>query len=265
MMFKDKSMLGGVEYNGGSCISEGTNGRAGMLEYRLISGHTALLPDVGMGSLAWGGIPWSGALNPAAPYGMRANTMEMGFLSINPLYDQKQVAASLAFWKHVNVGIGQNINIFGFEVYKELGAFLHDFPGGDTPVFQMQYPSKHLPSLAEKYPKELIDLVNQIKTIPPTPDPLTYDVEIPWSEELKTAAMRSLWSLAFSTPDLDVEKALKDTAKIVNSILAEQHIQDAKTKFKNYFTALGEFYKKNYPEFYEKEWPTLLEKQYKVW
>jgi len=64
-------------------------------------------------------------------------------------------------------------------------------------------------------------------------------------------------SLALSTPDLDVEKALKDTAKIVNSILAEQHVEDGKAKFKNYFTALGEFYKKNYPEFYEKEWPTL--------
>lgn len=261
MMFKDKSMLGGADYGFGECGAEMINGRVGMGEGRSIW--------LAWDSNPYGDIPWSGALNPASPYGMRANTMYIPTLAINPLYDQKQIAASLSVFKFVKGdGLGVNIKSFGFDIYRRLGIPYSYIT--TTSVFQMQYPSKIEPPPTERYPKKAIDLMNQIKTTPAAPEPLSYGLEISlnqqnWSEELKDAALRRLWSLALSTPDLDVEKALKDTAKIVNPILAEQHIEDAKAKFKNYFTALGEFYKKNYPEFYEKEWPTLLEKQYKVW
>ena len=263
MMFKDKSMLGGVDYGFGECGAEMINGRVGMGELRLMS----MLPN--WTSNAYGDIPWSVALNPAAPYGMRANTMRMVGLSINPLYDQKQIAASLEVFKHTYVGRGQNITVYGASIYRNMGI-PYGYLMPDTPVFQLEYPSTFEPPLTERYPKKIVDLIDRTKNTPRAPDPLAYGLEIPlnqfdWGDELRDVTFRRLWSLALTTPDLDVEKALKDTAKIVNPILADLNIKDARTKFKNYFTALGEFYKKNYPEFYEKEWPTLLENQYKVW
>jgi len=263
MMFKDKSILGGADYNPGKCNEEAMAGRVGMEEYRLQSLLGSYIRAEFPTNISWGGV-----INPQGPYGMRANTMGTSFGQVNPMYSQKQIAAMLALGKFMMVGPGANAWVYTRLLRQQIGStFGYSAPAMRMPgltLFELQYPVKGEPTVADTYSKEFVDLIEKLKSIPKVPDPLFYGVEIPSSGELD-AALNALMSLALSQPDLDVEKAVKDTAKIANSILAEQHIKDGKAKFKEYFTALGDFYKKYYPEFYSKEWSSLLEKQYKVW
>jgi len=105
-------------------------------------------------------------------------------------------------------------------------------------------------------------LVDKIRAVPTAPRPEAYGVYEP---EIGTQLV-PVFQLLMSDPDADIEKELSKAEKLLNSTILNYKDKDiTKKEFQAYYTALGEFYKENYPEYYNKYFAKLLEEHYKVW
>ena len=97
------------------------------------------------------------------------------------------------------------------------------------------------------------------------PKPVEYGL----SQEKESLFMNTLTSCvqsAVTDPNCDVQEVLNKAAGIANSTALDYKIKgQTMENFKEYYTALGEFYKKNFPDYYKNVFLKLYEKYYKVW
>jgi len=188
-------------------------------------------------------------------------------------------------------------NVFGFnptlspEELRAAFEWMKDFLYGDTYVYRMRasldraritgqgdvvygellicpYRPTHgleLPmSVEDVFPPDYVRTYDAIKRAPAMPLPRGFGLSEPESQEY-VAAIRSMFSSVLSDPDADLDAIVANTADIVNTNLLEFKDENDREKLEAYYTALGDYYRENFPGFYEQIWPRLLAEYYKVW
>jgi len=79
-------------------------------------------------------------------------------------------------------------------------------------------------------------------------------------------ALQAAISNVFANSKADPKTELDKAANVANKTALNVKLEGVTTeKMKNYYTALGDYYKKNFPKYYEEVFKGLLEEYYKVW
>jgi len=118
--------------------------------------------------------------------------------------------------------------------------------------------------LHEVFPADYIRTYDEIKTAPAMPLPRAFGLTEPASQEYD-GALRAMFSEVLSSPDADVRAIVGKTADVINTNVLNFKDQNDREKLREYYLALGAYYRDNFPEFYRTVWPGLLERYYKVW
>jgi len=264
MMFKDKSLLTSPGQRGWNPTDEFKASRIGMYIFTI------------MHNLECGGRPtfsatiprkfYAGpAFYPQGPYGIRRGIPKIDLYAFNPTLSKEQKEAVFE-WMNWNLyGKGR---WYQFKIALDesilTGRDFHPEWGWSTPLFKPKWEIPGIPKESDLYTPDQLRKRDLCWKIPEEPLPSTYGLEAKWSKDYDDA-LSAMYSKAITDPNCDYQAVVNETAEVINKTCWNYKIKDDKKKFKEYYTALGEFYKEHYPEFYEKEWPNLLEKYYKVW
>jgi len=269
MNFKDKSILWSAD-KAFVPETEFRNSRAAMHQYdirtHIVKGNRySIKPTVPFKDLT--GV----ALLPQGPYGLRSNKiMVHGLKGLNPTLSKEELEMALEWIDWVGWGAGRRFLIkTGWDIMEALGE-----KGFDPSIWMIRsfniLPEGTVPpdvfKLFEKMlftPRDKRKLILSREMAQP-PSLYEYDLDRIESKSYSDA-MTALFTAVLSDPNCDYQAELNKAADFINKTCWNYKIKDDKEKFKRYYTALGDYYRKNYPEFYEKEWPKLLENYYKVW
>jgi len=194
----------------------------------------------------------------------------MGFLS-TMTDEELRLAFDLVDWNMCGTGamlkmerVNHKYSIMG--VYP---GFLGDIRGYvDSPYKpRFELPTNLKKAFEELYPKELIELFNFDRKVPHEPNPDAYGLKLSWDGiPAEFPYIASVYQKIVSDPNADVVTELRKIEDAVNTECFSFKIEDDKEKFKKYYTAKAEWYKKHYPKFYESDlFKQLWEEYYKVW
>jgi len=209
------------------------------------------------------------ALYPQGPYGLRRGCPSLQLSALNPTLSKEQLKAAFEFMDFTLYGKGE-----WYYAQAGVDAYLAGLPilnqpevRGPVPLPVFKQALKEVvgnPKESDLYTPDQLRKRSLIFTVPEVPFPHIYGIPLKTPKDYESA-LTAMYSKAVTDPNCDYQAAVNEAADVINKTVWNYKIKGDKEKFKEYYTALGKFYKEHYPEFYEKEWPKLLEKYYKVW
>jgi len=114
-------------------------------------------------------------------------------------------------------------------------------------------------------PSEYMPAYKKIVADPVKPFLGDYGLWEPNKIALETALQAAIGKV-LTDPNADVQAELDKAAEVANKTALNVKLEGVtKESMKSYYTALGEFYQKNFPKYYEEVFQGLLEEYYKVW
>jgi len=274
MRWKDKSILAGAKYTGWwDAAAELRAGRTGMTYSNL----TGLIgKNVGVYDFAPDkpNTEFIGAIcNPRGEYGLRQDALVPEVCGFDPTLSKEELKAAFDWYDWTLAGRGAQLYIMEMvDRYRVTGKM----PVGLAEVLLLSYfdpwlgeeRPKTIPKVSEFLPKDYLEMYEYSMESPPRSNDVVSLVDYGLidldKDTFLTGVKEALYDTIMSKPDVDIQAEAEKLAKIAATELSYK-IKGDKEKLKNYFDALGEFYKKWYPEFYEKEYKLLVEKYYKVW
>jgi len=139
----------------------------------------------------------------------------------------------------------------------DLGAIVYD-PKTHKPVHYTMDPYQGLPD-------DFRETIQLVESEPVKPVVNEYDMWEPNVIAFNTALQAAI-SKVLTDPNADPKTELDKAANVANKTALNVKLKGVTTEnMKNYYTALGDFYKKNFPKYYEEVYKELFEKYYKVW
>jgi len=117
--------------------------------------------------------------------------------------------------------------------------------------------------LSRVFPPDYLRMYDQIRRAPSVPLPREFGLQEPPTQEIDNA-VKAMYSEAILSSNSDLKALVAKTARIVNTTMLDYRTPDDRTKLKQFFSALGQFYAQHFPEFYRKEWPGLYDRYYRV-
>jgi len=274
MRWKDKSMLTDVTYMyWDSYFKDFIPGRVGMaamwtrgvgyLDPSPWHAGRKYMDDAGVAPLPLG-----------EKTGIRFATLysdSVGFLST---LDKEQLKLAFELWEWFAIGRGRILMLEREgDLYSIIGKdyspntwLLADFANSPYNL-KGEVPANFRKEFEEIYPKELIEIHNFDIKVKNAPDSAEFGLDISWDGvPSEFPYIASVYQTIVSDPNADVVKELEKIRDPVNKECFSYKIEGDKEKFKEYYTAKAEFYKKNYPKFYEsKLFKEMWEKYYKIW
>jgi ABC-type glycerol-3-phosphate transport system substrate-binding protein len=106
--------------------------------------------------------------------------------------------------------------------------------------------------LSEVFPPDYLRIYDAFRTAPAPPLPRQFGLREPPSNEF-SRAVKAMYSEAI-TGNGDLHAVLARTANIVNTTLLDFGAPGDREKLHQYYAALAEFYRRNYPRFYQEKW-----------
>jgi len=204
------------------------------------------------------------ALEPTGPYGIRNKMMYDGHYFFNPTLSKEEMDAT---WDWVMFACRYNKDLEFLCRYlidtKGIGQWHNGLYWVANHLTKFTPPPEVQKMINDLIPQEEYATYKKVKALPEEPIPWTYGLEIkPGAAEYIHGMIQEILGSA----DADVDALLAKTAKDLQSKVLNYKIKDDKKKFKAYYTALDEWYKKYYPKWYKsQEYKETFEKYYKVW
>ena len=194
------------------------------------------------------------ALFPKGPEGINISTVSSGGVAFNPSLSKDQLKAAFDLQTNLyggGIGYVEKIKAKGIGAYG--GKYIEDS------LKTYRLPAEVL-TLDKTLPEW--DKITKIEeTLPIQPTAGEFGLPV-----ILEDSMASIVDLVIHEPNIDLNKELNKAADRINKgVLNYKAGGNEKKKFEDYYTALGEFYKKNFPGYYKNTYVKLLEKYYKVW
>lgn len=257
MVFVDKSVDTGVEMGPGGTENEVKGNRAAMI-YQQDSTQTVLHFGV---KVPWGTPPekYVGLTRlPQGPEGLISFATFIYSMGFNATLSPEELKAAVDYFYYIYYGYGKALMQLCWYL---TGRLPYERPFALIPDLEIGVPPRR-----SFFPGEMFDMEELIEKTPRPPQHSEFG--IPNYKNLATQdAIASLVQEALTNPNFDAQKAANEKARYIND-----HILNYKIKgqtiadIKGYFTALEEFYKKNYPKFYSSDtYREMWEKYYKIW
>jgi len=226
---------------------------------------------------------------PKGPDGIMWNGTVVSLWGINPTMSKEQIKAT---WDWVNwrwtpsvgrayrclrCGDSASVGQGKAKVKAEMGEKIPwEYPYIYLPGYDWRAPNLYqdtkgvykrfgIKSWREKVPQDIVKLVDTLWAIPKPPQMSAYNVPQERGGDLATVIQHMVQEVV-GTPGKDCLQVAKKYEDIANKTVLNYKVKGQTMKdMKNYYTALSEFYKKNYPDYYEKTFTKLYEKYFKVW
>jgi len=202
---------------------------------------------------------------PAMPDsgGMVPNTLHTNLFAFNPTISKEELKTAFDYYIWHWAGEGRSI-------YRRMRALV-----GYAPYWQVIPPyaeNRHAPGLppfTELFPPEYIKVNQEMANLPNAPRRDAFGLSQTHGKEFGdvyiSTAEKILCDPNYNTVE-KITKALQEGNKLADETALNYKIKGQTMEdFKKYYTALGEFYEKNWPEYYKNYWYPQFEKSYKVW
>jgi len=232
-------------------------GRVGMVTYaapHIIGRAGTDAPSFGEGTIykeIAGMAPY-----PKGPYGVRTSLAAANLWAINPAQSKEQIEATFNFLDHMLAGKGWRIRAM---------TKVDLFPNA---IDCTPYKVPELYDWKDKLNKLFPDYgqtINVIDSDPVAPSMSTYGLYIPNSFAFDKA-LQSALSKVITDSNANPKTELDKAADIANKTALNIKIEGVtKIDLKDYYVALGKFYKANFPNYYEKVFKDLYETYAKAW
>jgi len=263
LMFKDKSLLSGVEKQQiyGSwedfvasrvamCFFPWSQAASRVLETPyLISSTVPAKELVGLNVV------------PRGPYGMRPNTdlgsVGGGGLVFNPLLSKEELKAAFDWYVWENYGRGKELQLeMAWDKNKILGSgWGWTIIGSYNQVHlaNVQLPAG-MPSIDELIPSTLSKPIQRLLKVPMQRFDSQFHLAPAISRGEKSTIMTGLFQAAISDPNFDAQVEMKKTCDKLNSVIYTiKATKEDRENFKKYADALVSFYEEYYPEYTKTE------------
>ena len=284
LIYKYKCAIGGVSWHQADLVKE--NRAAMSCGYDAPSGvarHSAIPVFQGLAerdgkevSLPYREIIGAAPF-PKGPQGVRLSSVQGAkkYWGFNPTLDEEQLLAAFQYLSFYECLFAYSLGVLTDSVIVWRDLYLSDDPyklPAALPEFQFLAPhfypvkgtipwleeaAKHNPSAARARGAILAD--------PTLPSILSFGGYV-LNETEAEAFMRKCAIEVLSQENPDIPKITAKYAKMISSdTLAYKEEAISKEVLKNYYTALGEFWKKNFPAYYENVWTKELWEGIQVW
>lgn len=208
------------------------------------------------------------ALVPTGPYGIRPNNAYLDLLVFNPTLNKEEFQAAWDYFKWVMYGTGVDIRSqnmvycaqYGLKSELNQGFFTYASP------YNIKK-SEAVKSYVEKHANMEVYAVRAAGfKVPREPNPES-DYKLLINAGSGEPLRMMIQKAVAVTENPDYDKIMQETADYLNKkILTAKMGKGDKDKFKAYYTAMNNFYKRYYPKWYNsKEYKEQFEKYYKVW
>jgi len=211
---------------------------------------------------------------PRGPEGVRVPIAMEFIFGINPTQTPEEIEATFNWMTYLFAGPYTTIGMFLLEAFHpnynvkgcsnnripyrlSYGAVFKD-PKTHEPVTHYLDPYGGIPS----------DYIKTIKLVEGEPVEPVVNKYAMWEPNIIAfntaleAAISKVCTDAKADPKTELDKA----ADIANKTALNVKLKGVTAEnMKNYYTALGEFYQKNFPKYYQEVYKELLENYYKVW
>jgi len=220
----------------------------------------------------------SGTIFPAGPEGIVPNSVTINLVGVLGTLPKDELEATLEWirFREEDPNLQRQMQIIAYWFTNELrktdptvapmyGTWVIQRP----PVFEYEndlVKVSGLPLSMSEWPEveDIIALSERIRALPIRPASAPYGAPVPQSSI--DVRLNPVYELIYSDPDANWEKELARAETLVNSTVLNYKDEDVtKENMKDYYTALEEFYQKNYPDYFNKYFVKLLEERYKVW
>lgn len=207
---------------------------------------------------------------PSGPEKIMGKGMRNTYYAINAVQTKEEIEATKEW-------IRWNLNGLTPEMYARLALWQRPVEGKEragndliecrTVLFPplWSYPKiEGIPWWRDALPEEYISAMDTAMAVPLLPSAMSYGVPFPESDV--TDVLKPVFEAVVTDPKCDIEKELNRAAELANNTILNYRDENATMeKLKSYYTAIGDFYKENYPDYYNKWFELLKEKYYKVW
>jgi len=202
------------------------------------------------------------ALPPRGPEGVLPTTVSIESYGVNAAQSKEQIEASAEFIRWSLEEFPQKLRNLMFLETKETGYPVH-LKVERPPLYK--YPKvEGIPFWKDVIRKDIVEVMEEAISLPALPEDSNYGCPFPSSSILKK--LRSVYEAVITNPNTDIEKELDKVADLVNKTLLNYKDETITTEnLKTYYTALGNFYKENYPEYYNEWFTKLYEEDLKIW
>jgi len=232
-------------------------GRAGMLTYEAnhsIGAAGTDAPSFGEGTIykEIGGM----APYPKGPYGVRTSLAAVNLWAINPTQTEEQIEATFNYLDFMLAGKGWRVRAM-----TKVDLFANAI---DLSPYKVEGLYDWKDKLSKLFP-DYGQTISVIESDPVGPSMSVHGLYIPNSfafDQALQAALSKILTDVNADPKAELDKA----ANIANKTALNVKLEGVtKTDLKDYYTALVEFYKVNFPNYYDKVFKNLYETYAKVW
>jgi len=210
---------------------------------------------------------------PRGPEGVRVPIVVPFIFGINPTQTPEEIEATFNWMTYLFAGpyttLGNVIHGLYNPRFAERGVGNNRIPYR-VPMAFVNDPETHkvIRYYIDPYagtPDDYIEITKLVESEPVEPVVNEYNMWEPNVIAFNTALQAAI-SKVLTDPNADPKTELDKAADVANKTALNVKLKGVtKENMKNYYTALGDFYKKNFPKYYQEVYKELFEKYYKVW
>ena len=266
MKFRDKSVLTGTGMSWGQWHQEFEGGRAAMIRTFSPYVPTQMLNSpyqFGQDKLYSETVGM--VLPPTGSGGLRDLMPDANVFGFNPRLKPEELLAAFEWMKSYLYGetylYRMRVSLDRARIYGKGDIIYRDLlisPYRAEQELDLPKP------LEEVFPPDYIRTYDAIKGAPALPMARGFGLTEPAGQEY-LESITAMFSEALADENADLEDIVARTAARINQNVLDFKDENDREKLKNFYTALGDYYRDNFPTFYNTVWPRLLEDYYKVW
>lgn len=214
--------------------------------------------------LKFGGPILLGAVSPTPLglgdlYGGDYNVRPVGYMGVSSTIPRDRQEAAYNWDVFTNLGEGRvywNMIKWGLgKQYKGTYAFFR--------AAHMTVPG----CMREDVPEDAANVLDELYAKPERPEPEEFNLTVYGSNQRRMETeLASLVQAIMEDPNVDVAAKANSLASLVDKVALNFKVKGTGVKnIKDYYTALANFYKENYPQYYKDHFEKMFEKYYKIW
>jgi len=274
LVWKHKAALVGIARSSSDARADFMGWRAGMLirhfqEALSYAHRPRFAPDKPIFDEVTGVAPY-----PKGPHEVRIQQTIPHLFGFNPTLSKEQLGAAFKWMDWSFAGDGRAIDYFWRCLVRDynresgpphLLSPYHVEIGGIVTDPKTHYSAHYAIDRLAGMPPDWLPTYEKIIADPVKPYMGTYGLWEPNVTAFETALQVAIDKI-LTDPNADPKTELDKAADIANKTALNEKLKGVTTEnMKDYCTALGEFYQKNFPKYYQEVFKGLLENYYKVW
>jgi len=271
MMWKDKSVLSGVEYTSLAMphSKEMLGGRAGMVWTGNQVGNNVgnFTFDPKKSNPKFIGV----APIPRGKGNLRLRIVDFCPFGFDPTLDKEHLKASFDYYEWVAAGKGAELRFMdNIDEVKIMGPqYMGGWDIGCYMYWAYPIPEYYRSQIkvSDYVPDDYIRVTTTIAyETPGEPKSQQYGLINCEKEGLLVDVDRGVLQAIVCNPDVDIQAEVKKAADKGNKMYLNYKIKNDKEKLQKFYAAVDDFYKEYYPDWYNStEYKEMMEKYYKVW